>query len=292
MSTITAKQINKRYKDLQALRDVDLTVESGKIYGMIGRNGAGKTTLLSILSAQNPASSGEVTLDGEKVWENQKCIDRICFSREIATSTPFGPNTYKIRDYMKTAEIFYPNWDKEYAKELIKTFHLDPKKKVSKLSKGMLSMVTIIIALASRAEFTFLDEPVAGLDIVARDQFYKLLLADYEETHRTFIISTHIIEEAANLFEDTIIVRNGEIYTNENTQQLLSRVFMVSGAAAEVDSLIAGRDYHRVESLGNTKRATIIMRPGEELSVPENITVTPLSLQEIFLAICGEEVSL
>ncbi|MCR5033231.1 MAG: ABC transporter ATP-binding protein [Lachnospiraceae bacterium] len=290
MSTIIAKGINKKYKDTNALKDVDLTVESGKIYGMIGRNGAGKTTLLSILSAQNPATSGLVTIDGEKVWENQKAIDRICFSREIATTTPFGPNTYKIKDYLKAAEIFYPNWDKEYAKNLVETFKLNPRKKVSKLSKGMLSMVTIIIALASRAEFTFLDEPVAGLDIVARDQFYKLLLKDYEETHRTFIISTHIIEEAANLFEDTIIVKNGEIYTNENTQQLLARVQMVSGSAEEVDALIAGRDYHRVEQLGNTKRATIVMRPGEELKVPETVTVTPLSLQEIFLAVCGEEV--
>nr|MCR4588166.1 ABC transporter ATP-binding protein [Lachnospiraceae bacterium] len=183
------------------------------------------------------------------------------------------------------------NWDKEYAARLVKTFKLEPKKKVNKLSKGMLSMVTIIIALASRAEFTFMDEPVAGLDIVARDQFYKLLLADYEETHRTFIISTHIIEEAANLFEDTIIVRNGEIYTNENTQQLLSRVVMVSGAAELVDQVTCGKDRHREERLGNTKRVAVILRPGEELRAPEEVTVSPMSLQEVFLAVCGEEVT-
>nr|MCR4587144.1 ATP-binding cassette domain-containing protein [Lachnospiraceae bacterium] len=155
MSSIIAKGITKKYRETEALKNVDLTVDSGKIYGMIGRNGAGKTTLLSILSSQNPATSGEVMLDGEKVWENQKAIDRICFSREIATSTPFGPNVAKIKDYLKAAEIFYPNWDKEYAARLVKTFKLEPKKKVNKLSKGMLSMVTIIIALASRAEFTF-----------------------------------------------------------------------------------------------------------------------------------------
>ncbi len=83
MSELVCKGITKRYKDKEALRGVDLTLESGKIYGLIGRNGAGKTTLLSILAAQNPATAGTVTLDGEAVWENRQALDRLCFSREL-----------------------------------------------------------------------------------------------------------------------------------------------------------------------------------------------------------------
>ena len=79
----------------------------------------------------------------------------------------------------------------------MKQFQLDPKKRINKLSKGMLSMVTIIVALASKADFTILDEPVAGLDVIAREKFYHLLLEEYENTDRTFVVSTHIIEEAA-----------------------------------------------------------------------------------------------
>ena len=81
MSELVCKGITKHYKDKEALRDVDLTLESGKIYGLIGRNGAGKTTLLSILTAQNPATAGTVTLDGEPVWENRQALDQLCFSR-------------------------------------------------------------------------------------------------------------------------------------------------------------------------------------------------------------------
>lgn len=77
----------------EVLKDVNLELESGKIYGLIGRNGVGKTTLLSILSSQNPAGSGRVTLDGDDVWENEKCIDRICFSREISQMSGFDRTT-------------------------------------------------------------------------------------------------------------------------------------------------------------------------------------------------------
>ena len=97
------------------------------------------------------------------------------------------------------ASCYYPAWDAAYAKQLTKEFGLDLKKKVCKMNKGMMSMVTITLALASRAPVTILDEPVAGLDVYMRDRFYDLLLKDYEETGRTFILSTHIIEEAANL---------------------------------------------------------------------------------------------
>ena len=93
----------------------------------------------------------------------------------------------------------YPRWDEEYARRLLKEFGVEEKKRVSQLSKGQLSMVTILIALASNAPITILDEPVAGLDVVARERFYQLLLEDYARTGRTFIISTHIIEEALSL---------------------------------------------------------------------------------------------
>ncbi len=90
-------------------------------------------------------------------------------------------------------------------------------------------MVTIITAMASKAPFTFLDEPVAGLDVIAREQFYQLLLDEYTETGRTFVVSTHIIEEASDIFEEVIIVDKGEILLKENTQELLNRAYHISG---------------------------------------------------------------
>ena len=160
---LVCKNVYKNYKKTEVLKGLDLQLEKGKIYGLIGRNGAGKTTLLSLMAGQNPATSGEITLDGKPVWENQEMMDQICFSRELNPSTNFSISELKVKEYLKMASIYMPNWDKEFAEELLKTFELDANKKINKLSKGMLSMLTITVALASKAEFTFMDEPVAGV---------------------------------------------------------------------------------------------------------------------------------
>ena len=201
---LCAENICKAYHEQMVLENLNLTIEPGKIYGLIGRNGAGKTTLLGILTAQNTTDSGSVTYGGQPVWENRAVLDELCFSRELSATVFSGQNNYRVDFYLKAAADFYPSWDNTYAQKLIEDFSLDRKKKISALSKGQMSMVTIVIALASRAPVTILDEPVAGLDVVMREKFYNLLLADHIETGRTFIVSTHIIEEAASVFEEVI----------------------------------------------------------------------------------------
>ena len=289
MSQLVCENISKQYKKKEVLHDINLTIEQGKIYGLVGRNGAGKTTLLSIMTAQNPATRGTVTCDGMPVWENQKALDHLCFSRELNTLSVLGPNTIKVREYLQMARTYYPNWDREMEQRLMAQFELNTKKKISKLSKGMLSMVTIIVALASKADITILDEPVAGLDVVARDDFYRLLLEEHEATGRTFIVSTHIIEEAANVFEEVIFLKDGEILLKENTQELLDRTVHVSGLAEDVDNACAGLEIHHVEQMGRSKGVTVLLAPGEQISEGYDVTVQPVSLQNLFVALCGRE---
>lgn len=285
MGTLVGRNIVKTYGKDTVLKNVDVEIETGKIYGLIGRNGAGKTTLLSVLTAQNPIDEGTVTLDGEPVWENEKALSRICYSREISSVTLFGPNTLRVKDYLKLGKTFYKNWDKDYADELIKLFNLDVKKRVSKLSKGMLSALTIIIAMASKAEITILDEPVAGLDVVAREEFYKLVIDEYSETGRTFIISTHIIEEAASLFEKVIIIDDGQVIIEENTEDLLNRAYRVSGENFVVDNAVQGFKVYHPESIGRNKVVTVLAdRPIN--SFGESVQVEPVSLQNLFYAMC------
>lgn len=241
------------------------------------------------MSAQSKPTSGSVNLDGEEVWENQKCIDNICFSRELNPLSTFGPNNVKVKELLRMASIYYPYWDKKMADSLVKEFDINKKQRISKLSKGMLSMVTIIIALASKSEFTILDEPVAGLDVVAREQFYKLLLDEYNETGRTFVISTHIIEEAADLFEEVIIVNNGNILLKENTMDLLERAYHVSGSADDINTLIEKYEAHHVENMGRSKGATILLKKGERMESSQDVMVQPVSLQNLFVALCGKE---
>lgn len=278
--------ISKEYKKKKILSDISFSLERGKIYGLIGRNGAGKTTLLSIMSAQNPATSGRVLIDGEEVWENTNALSKICFSRELQTT-----EAYKVKEYLDTAAIFYPHWDKEYAERLVNIFNLDKKQRMNKLSKGMLSMITIIVALASKAEYTFLDEPVAGLDVVARDEFYKILLEEYTQTGRTFVISTHIIDEASDIFEEVIMIKDNRIAIKENTQELLDRAVHISGSANEVDSELekhTDAQIFEVQTLGRSKGVSLLLNPGDIINANEQLMVQKLTLQKLFVAMCEE----
>lgn len=130
MSILKCENMSKSYGQKSVLKNLDLTLESGKIYGLIGRNGAGKSTMLSIMSNQNPVTSGCVTLNGENVWENRKALDRICFSRELNISAESGLSKYTVKRYLDTAATFLPYWDNEMAKQLLTRFELDTKAKL------------------------------------------------------------------------------------------------------------------------------------------------------------------
>lgn len=290
VSTLKAEKLCKSYGKNQVLHDLDLELEPGKIYGLIGRNGAGKTTLLGILSAQNTMDSGSVTYGGEKVWENQKVLSDICFSRELQPTLFMGQNSLKVKHYLQSAAAFWPRWDQAYADKLLAEFKLDPRKKIFQLSKGQMSMVTILLALASRAPVTFLDEPAAGLDVVARERFYQLLLEDFTQTGRTFVVSTHIIEEAASVFERVIIIDQGKIIENAPTEELISQFHYVSGREDVVDEVTRGMAVLSTQQLGRQK--TVAVRgDAVKLSAAQSadVDVAPMNLQKVFVALCGHE---
>ncbi len=288
---LRATDVVKKYGDKEVLHGVSLCIKPNTIYGLLGRNGAGKTTLLSVLTAQCAHNAGEVTYGGEKVWENQAALDDICFSRELSPMLLFGQNTMRVKDYLRAASMYYPNWDKTYADRLVSLFELDRKQKIYRLSKGMMSMVTITLALASRAPVTILDEPVAGLDVVAREQFYRLLLADYEQTGRSFVLSTHIIEEASGVFENVILLHEGNVMEDGPCDEFLAQFHMVTGSAGDVEKACAGLAVLHEESLGRTRsvcargNGALLQSNAAGLSVE----IEPVSLQRAFVALTGTE---
>ena len=287
--SLHCENIVKTYGGKDVLHDVTLDLKPGKIYGLIGRNGAGKTTLLSILSAQNPATRGTVTLDGEPVWEHRKSLSKICFSRELNANAESGIAAMKAKEYLRIASTYYEDWDKALEERLVKLFDLNLKKKFGKMNKGMLSMITIIVALCSKAPYTFLDEPVAGLDVVAREQFYKLLLEEYSSSGRTFVVSTHIIEEAADVLEEVVILHEGKILIEADTQAFVDSAVHVSGKIEEVDAAVAGLEVHHTETVGRSKGVTVFLKSGQKVDESRDVSVQPVSLQRAFVALCGEE---
>ena len=284
--TMRAQGVCKSFGKKAVLRELELTLEPGKIYGLLGRNGAGKTTLLSILTAQLAPERGSVTYGGEPVWENQAALDHLCFAREAPAA---GQTSLRLGHYLRSAAIFYPGWDEGYAHRLLEEFCLDPSRKLSQLYRGQLSMVSVLTALASRAGLTLLDEPTAGLDAVAREQFYRLLLEDFSHTGRTFVLSTHIIGEAAPLFEEVLILNEGRILEHGPTDALLEQFRTVSGPADQVEAACGELTVLSAQDIGRRGLYTVRGTP-EQLAALDTsgLDTAPLALQEVFTALCGQ----
>ena len=171
---------------------------------------------------------------------------------------------------------------------MLEEFGLNPKKKISQLSKGQMSMVTILIALASLAPVTILDEPAAGLDVVMRERFYQLLLEDFARTGRTFIVSTHIIEEASSVFENVIILDHGRILENCPTEELVDQFRYISGREDVVDQVCQGLEVLSTHQMGRHK--TVAVRGGGvklQNALQSDVDVSPMNLQNVFVALCG-----
>ncbi len=176
------------------------------ITGLLGRNGAGKTTLLRIIAGQEFPSAGRVAVFGASPVENDAVLRRMVLVREDQALPDF-----KVRQpcgrRRGSTRTGAPSWPRR----LVADFELPPNRAIKKLSRGMRSALGIVIGLAARAEVTLFDEPYAGLDAVARQLFYDRLLADYAEHPRTVLLSTHLIDEAAELLERVLMIDHGRI---------------------------------------------------------------------------------
>lgn len=281
-AVIEVAGLHKRYRDAAALDDVSFRIEKDAIHGLLGRNGAGKTTLMSILTAQNFATGGSVRVFGEDPYENPRVLSRMCFVRESQKY----PDDAKPAHAFAAAKIFFPNWDDDLAADLIRQFQIPVTRTIKKLSRGQLSAVGVVIGLASRAEITFFDEPYLGLDAVARQIFYDRLLEDYSSHPRTIILSSHLIDEVANLLERVIVLDGGRVVMDEDTDAVRERAATIVGDAAAVDAFCVGREVLHRETLGGVASVTILgaLTPGDRRALAEaRLEVSPVSLQEFIV---------
>lgn len=277
---VEARNLNKRYKDLNALDNVDLKLSANRIYGLLGRNGAGKTTLMSILTAQAFATSGEALVFGAGAYENDAVLSRLCFIRESQKY----PDDFQPRHAFRSAALFYKNWDQDFADRLAEDFQLPVKRRIKKLSRGQLSAVGVIIGLASRAELTFFDEPYLGLDAVARQLFYDRLVEDYAKHPRTIILSSHLIDEVANLLEHVVVIDRGRIIMDADADDIRGSAVTVSGSADKVDAFLSGRRILHRETLGSLASVTVdeALDARERAEAQElGLELAPVSLQQL-----------
>lgn len=284
MNNIFLKQISKIYDDTMAINNISLDIETNKIYGLIGRNGAGKTTLLKLLANQINLTSGSIMFDNQKLMDSDELSQKVCLAREVINTK--GVTEFKLNKIFKFASLTYPNWDENFYKELIDKFDLDTNKKYIKLSKGMQTMVGIIIGLASRAPITLFDEPYVGLDPFARELFYEILINDYENNPRTIIISTHLIYELENLFEKVLIIHKGKLLLNEDMELIKQKARVISGDKDKVQTILKNKNVIYKHSVGKLANYTVldVLTEDEIDKIGEmNLDINALSLQKLFV---------
>lgn len=284
MKTIEIKGISKNYGNTKALDKVTVTIEPNRIYGLLGRNGAGKTTLLNLITNRIFPTEGDIMIDGETVFENDKVLGNIFYM----TEQNLYPDGERVKEIFKWTKEFYPLFDMEYAKSLSAKFGLDTNKKIKNLSTGYASIFKAVTALASNAGIIIFDEPVLGLDANHRDMFYKELIANYSENPKTIIISTHLIEEVASVLEEAIIIREGKLIVKKSVEELLSGAYTVSGEASKVDKYIQGKKFAGIETIGSFKSATILEAAKDRdqaLADELKIEFTNAELQKLFISL-------
>lgn len=271
--------ITKTFGKTRALDQVSLTLEEGRIYGLLGNNGAGKTTLLSILTDRQRPDSGQVLVDGLPVRNNDEALSRIFLVGE----QNFFPDDMKVKKALETIPLFYPSFDKDYALGLTEQFGLPLKKKLTALSTGYSSIFRLILGLSVNTPYVIFDEPVLGLDAQNRDLFYRLLVEKYAEGGTTFLISTHLIAEVENLIEHTVILREGKVLRDAPTEDLMENAYSVSGPAGIVDAYTADKTVLTSHSLGGLKTASIQGHPEDKL--PLGLEGSRMSLQDYFISL-------
>ncbi len=207
-SVIEIKNLSRDFGQTRALDNVSLSVPRGVVMGLVGLNGAGKTTMLKHVMGLLRAQSGSVTVFGvDPSRQPESALSKVGYLTEEDTL----PGWIKVWQLLRFSKPFYPNWDDDYAQELIETFKLPLDKKVKQLSKGQRARCVLVVALAHRPELLVLDEPSSGLDPVVRNDILAAVIRTIADSGRTVLFSSHLLDEVQRVSDLVGVVRNGKL---------------------------------------------------------------------------------
>ncbi|CAK7025553.1 ABC transporter ATP-binding protein [Tissierella carlieri] len=210
---IEIKGLTKSYFNKKALNNVSLDIKKGKVVGILGPNGSGKTTMIKIITGILRESKGEILIDGKRPGVYTKSIVSYLPDRN------FLYNWMNIQEAINFYKDFYNDFDENKAYELLKFMKLDRNMKINSLSKGMTEKLNLTLVLSRNAKVYVLDEPIAGVDPVARDQILDAIIKNYNE-ESTMLITTHLVRDMENIFDDVVFLREGEVYLEGNAETL------------------------------------------------------------------------
>ncbi len=268
---VSARGLSKRFGSVQALANLNLTIEPGRVVGLIGPNGAGKTTALKALLGLT-AFEGELSVLGLDPFRQRADLMRqVSFIADVAVL----PRWMKVRQVLEFAAAVHPGFDRSRAMDFLAQTQIRPGAKVQTLSKGMVAQLHLALVMAIDARLLILDEPTLGLDILFRKQFYTTLLNDYYDASRTILLTTHQVEEIEHILTDVIFIDRGQVVLNtamdslpEQYQEVrvLPELVQAARALAPISErqdfgrqimLFEGVDRERLARLGEVRTPTI-----------------------------------
>ena len=277
---IELKQVTKQYGQATVLKNITLSIDEPGIYCLLGRNGAGKTTLLKSVAGYQNITSGTIQVD-----------DKLITTSTLDTGVSYIENFAKhfnlpVRKLLQIASEVNPNYDYDFASEMMERFELDGKKKFNHLSLGMKTMVSTIICLASNKSVVLLDEPVLGFDAIMRVEFYDMLTESFRKHPRIIIVSTHIIEEIAKTIQKLIIIDKGSVRFFDTLQSVETKAFSISGLQKDVEAATQNLNVIGQDTVGGLVTTYIFDNPPEQTA---SLEIHLLSLQDFFIQMVGHK---
>lgn len=277
---IELKQVTKQYGQAAVLKNITLSIDEPGIYCLLGRNGAGKTTLLKSIAGYQNITSGTIQVD-----------NKLITTSTLDTGVSYIENFAKhfnlpVRKLLQIASEVNPNYDYDFASEMMERFELDGKKKFNHLSLGMKTMVSTIICLASNKSVVLLDEPVLGFDAIMRVEFYDMLTKSFRKHPRIIIVSTHIIEEIAKTIQKLIIIDKGSVRFFDTLQSVETKAFSISGLQKDVEAATKNMNVIGQDMVGGLVTTYIFDNPPEKTA---SLEIYPLSLQDFFIQMVGHK---
>jgi len=210
---VEIKDLTKKYFNKVALNSISLNIEQGKVVGILGPNGSGKTTLIKILTGLLRQTSGDVIIDGQSIG---------VYTKSVVSYLPDRNFLYKwmrIDDAMKLYKDFYSDFDEKKFNELLDFMKLEKNMKIDALSKGMHEKLNLSLVLARNAKLYILDEPIAGVDPVARDQILDAIINNYNEKS-SMLITTHLVRDMESILDEVVFLKEGSIVLTGNAEAL------------------------------------------------------------------------
>lgn len=281
MKTLSINQVSKHFGRQQVLDNLSFKLEANKIYGLLGSNGSGKSTLLNIINDRIFPSQGEVLLGGDEIHDNYQALQQVYLMSEASM---YGKRT-TVKQMFALADEGYGDFDFELAHRLTHKFGVDEGAQLANLSTGLTTIAKIITALCVNANFIFLDEPTLGLDANHRELFYRELMKTYEKRPRTFVLSSHLIDEVQPLLEHVLIINNHHLICDEELQDLLDKAYAISGPAKAVDDYTAGMKVLDRETIAGIQTSYVVEQLDPQKIIPDNVKIDHISLQKAYIAL-------